>query len=246
MLEDVVSQCETLEEAANMLAVHGDLSNQQNVTEKSLEKKLTEQVNGNRHVYLDVNEEDLVRDCFSFYKNPAFDPNRPIRVTFENQQGIDAGGLRRHLYSIFFTSITDPHRTDLRLFEGEPALFVPISTSETCLSEIFVIIGKIIAHNICQGGAGFPCLAPSVYNYLATGSIRDAMLNIRIDEVASPISKHFIKEVTFLNILYMYIWFLNFSIFSKVNCLSNVDLSLTAAILLSFCPKYLFLKSFSQ
>ena len=68
-------------------------------------------------------------------------------------------------------------------------------TAETCLSEIFIVIGKIIAHNICQGGRGFPFLAPSVFEYVIHGNIREAVMSVKMEEVASPIYKHFIEEV---------------------------------------------------
>ena len=65
---------------------------------------------------------------------------------------------------------------------------LPIFTSETCLSKIFIVIGKIISHNICQGGEGFPYLTPSVYNYIVCGNIKEAIMSVKMEEVATPIS----------------------------------------------------------
>ena len=146
-----------------------------------------------------IDQEYLLNDAFAIYKDPGFNPKRPLRIIFgsegERSPGVDAGGLLRQFYSSFFGEVSNPYCSNTRLFEGEAPYFLPISTAETCLSEIFVVIGKMISHYICQGGEGFPALAPSVYKYLQTGSVKDSLLDLSIKEVASPIYCHFINEV---------------------------------------------------
>ena len=51
---------------------------------------------------LTIDEEYILDDCLSYYKSNTFDPETPIRVVFQNQPGIDAGGLLRHFYSAVF------------------------------------------------------------------------------------------------------------------------------------------------
>ena len=151
--EEVANQADNISEAADLMAT---------LCEKkdsfSPEEELSIKLKGKQKKRVFVDEEYILDDCFSYYKSNTFDPEIPTRVVFSNQPGVDAGGLLRHFYSSIFAELTNEKLSNYRLFEGDPFLMVPISSSETCLSEIFVIVGKIIAHNICQGGQGFPYL----------------------------------------------------------------------------------------
>lgn len=161
----------------------------------SVEDQLTSQLKEKPKIRLFVSGEYIVEDCFSFYKSENFKPDHPIRVVFDGSPAVDAGGLFRQFYSSFFAEITNENDSSVKLFEGSAPFFLPISTAETCLSEIFCSVGKIIAHNICQGGEGFPALAPTVYQYLVTGNIKDSVMDVQIDEVCNVVYKQFINQV---------------------------------------------------
>ena len=130
-----------------------------------------------------------MEDCLAFYKNPTFDPFVPLRLSFCGQTGIDAGGLLRQFYTSSINKISDS------LFEGKPEKLVPKCDANTCLSEIYVVVGKMISRNIAQKCAGFPLLSEACFRYLCTGSLKDASIYINVDEVASSQYEYYIKEV---------------------------------------------------
>ena len=141
---------------------------------------------------LEVDEESCMEDCLAFYKNRSFDPLVPLRIVFSGQKAIDAGGLLRQ----FYTSSVD--KISSVLFEGKQGKLVPKCDANTCLSEIYVVVGKMISHNIAQRCAGFPLLADACYQYLCTGSLKDASVYVKVDQVASAQYEYFIKEVCHL------------------------------------------------
>jgi hypothetical protein len=68
---------------------------------------------------LDVN--DLFNDAISFYKNSEFNPEQPIRVTFDEQPAIDGGGVLRQFYTDLFSIFVD----EKMMFVGEYNRLVP-------------------------------------------------------------------------------------------------------------------------
>jgi len=63
------------------------------------------------------------------------------------------------------------------------------------LCEIYVAVGKIIAHSIVHGSQGLPFISPAAYHYICSGSISDAANHVTPDQVASGVYTHYIKEV---------------------------------------------------
>ena len=63
-----------------------------------------------------INEDFLFEDCLAYYKRNDFDPTKPIRFVFENQPGIDAGGLFRQFYDSLFDQLTSDTFSHYRLF----------------------------------------------------------------------------------------------------------------------------------
>ena len=143
-----------------------------------------------RHTLV-VNEETLFEDCFAYYKSPDFDPNIPIRIRFENQIAIDAGGLCRHFFTLISHEIID------KLFEGNPGNMLPKISANTILCEIYVAVGKVIAHSIVHGCQGLPFLSSAAYNYICNGSISEAASFVTLEQVASGVYAHYIKQVCF-------------------------------------------------
>ena len=48
---------------------------------------------------LRVDEDDILADAVAFSKDPAFDPTRPLCVSFHGQPAIDTGGVLREFFS---------------------------------------------------------------------------------------------------------------------------------------------------
>ena len=187
--------CATIAEAVNWIVIDNESKNDEQEFPEDVENHLTKQFFGKERIRISVDEDCALESCIAFFKSDRYDPSKPIRVVFNGQPGVDGGGLLRQFYSTVNSQLTDPSNSAIRLFEGSEFNTLPRSTSETCLSEIFIIIGKIFSHNICQGGEGFPFLALPMYMYLVTGSIKESMLYAKVEDVANPIYQMMIRQV---------------------------------------------------
>jgi hypothetical protein len=124
-----------------------------------------------RPAKLTVDVNDLFNDAISFYKNSEFNPEQPLRVTFDEQPAIDGGGVLRQFYTDLFSIFVD----EKMMFVGEYNRKCPTHSPQMVFSGLLEIVGKIIAHSIAQGGPGFPFLSLPCYYYLATGDVISAM-----------------------------------------------------------------------
>jgi len=148
-----------------------------------------------------VNEECVLEDAFVYYKAKDFDPRFPLKIRFSNQPGIDAGGLLRHFYTLLYNELSSPFQSSL--FEGVKGRMLPVCRSETILNDIFVYIGKVFAHSICQGVSPLKLARPALM-YILHDSISEAAVHCTIQDVASEIVKHFIEEVLRIFVCFSY------------------------------------------
>ncbi|CAH3183763.1 unnamed protein product, partial [Porites lobata] len=129
---------------------------------------LRRQVNG-KIVRLTVTEETAVEDALAYYKHPDFDARCPIRITFEKQPAVDAGGPRRQFYSMVFSALEDFQQ--YKLFEGPPGRLMPVYSASHVFSGLMKILGKMLAHSIVQCGVRMPVFSPVLYWYIITGDV---------------------------------------------------------------------------
>lgn len=141
-----------------------------------------------------VNDDYILSDSLLFFKSESFNPKNSLRVDFNNQPGIDAGGLRRQFFTKLFNRMANPNMSD-RLFEGNQRSLVPICRPCTAISELFVEIGKIMAYALCHKCRPLR-LTEATFRYLVTGDIQAAVPYLKVDDVATGIAKHFIEEVS--------------------------------------------------
>lgn len=99
---------------------------------------------------LEVDRESLWQQSFAYYKR-ACDVNRPFRIIFKGEEGIDAGGPRREYYQNLANHIASE---EVGYFEGKPDALLPVMRSSTLRLGHFRIIGKMIMHSIANGGVG--------------------------------------------------------------------------------------------
>ncbi|KAJ7384022.1 hypothetical protein OS493_024034 [Desmophyllum pertusum] len=116
----------------------------------------------NERVKLKVDQEDLLNDAMTFYKDPDFDPRKRLRVIFNNQPAADTGGVTRQFFTQLLGMISD------EFFQGVEYK-QPIYNSNMVACGIIKLCGKIIVHSILLGGPGLPIFSPGVYDYLVTG-----------------------------------------------------------------------------
>ena len=146
-----------------------------------------------RRSHLEI--DNVMDDVIRYYKDKEFNPKIPLKVHFTGQPGVDASGLTRQLYTMFFGKLCNTTFSN-HLFEGESKNKVPVCRTYTCLSEIFVYVGVIIAHALSQGCRPPLHLSSAAYHYIVTGKIEEVLEHINVSSLASPGVKHFVKEVS--------------------------------------------------
>ena len=129
----------------------------------------------------------------TFYKNALAKPKkvkRELIVEFigTGEVGVDAGALKE-----FFQATLN--EVNERLFEGEPSRRVV--KKDWGLEMLYEVAGLMVAHSVLQEGPGFPCLSPSMYDYLVKHEAdqcypmkQDIPLNLSTNDLIS-----FIQEV---------------------------------------------------
>ena len=156
----------------------------------SLTSLLQCQIEDKAPTKLFVDLSDVWADGVGYYKCSSLDLTRPIRVIMSDQPAIDTGGVRGQFYTDVFDQFVNKH---MKIFDGSPGFLRPTYTLEARSSGIFTILGKMIAHSICQDGIGFPHLSPLCYWYIVTGENK-AMEFITMSDVGADVST-FVTQV---------------------------------------------------
>lgn len=152
-----------------------------------------------RPAKLTIDQDDLFNDAIAFYKNAAFDPETPLRITFSDQPAIDGGGVLRQFFTDLFSCFIEGKHVSL--FLGECDRKCPTHSPQVVFSGIIEIVGIIIAHSLAQGGPGFPFLSLPCYYYLATGDVISAMAYCDPWDIPDVITRQWVQKVTMYSIL---------------------------------------------
>lgn len=144
-------------------------------------------------VKVTIDPKDIVADTIAYYKTSHFDGSKRLRVSFLDQPGIDTGGLSRQFFNDSIEAIADFQ--GYMLFEGPDNRKLPAYNSTSVHSGLFEVLGRLIGHSILQCSIGYPCLAPPVYWYLATGDVHKALSYVSIVDVRDEEVKGYIEKV---------------------------------------------------
>ena len=136
---------------------------------------------------LRVDEEDLLNDAITYYKDSDFNPAKKLRIVYTNQPAADTGGVVRQFYTQLLATITDS------FFQGQEYRS-PIYNSDTVASGLMKLVGSIIVHSILQGGPGVPIFSPGIYYYLAKGNMEEALKGLTLTDCSLQM-KHVTEEV---------------------------------------------------
>jgi len=142
---------------------------------------------GQEKVKVTIEEEDILNDALTYYKSPAFDAKKKLRIRFKGQPAVDTGGVTREFFTKLFQVVCE------MFFQGGKYK-IPVYSADIVASGLMQYFGTMIVHSILQGGPGFPVFSPSVYCYIATGNIDAAMAKMNYGDCSEPI-KHFIDKV---------------------------------------------------
>jgi len=150
-----------------------------------------------RTEFIEVNrlQMSLLRQITRIYKNPQL--TKSIDVHFYNEQCADLGGPTREFFHDAIACFTkvDP-AFSIQLFGGLKGHLVPFYGVDAVSSGCFEIAGKVVAHSILHDGPGFVGLAPSLVEYLATGSVDAAKGIVRLNDLPDLELKQILEEVS--------------------------------------------------
>lgn len=116
---------------------------------------------------VNVDFNDAWSDLVAIYKRRNFSVLCRIAITINDSAAIDAGGVRRQLYTTVFEDFAS--NRIIHLFEGEMNCLRSVVSAEARSSGFFKRLGKMVAHSICQEGIGFPYLSLTCYSYIIGG-----------------------------------------------------------------------------
>ena len=115
-------------------------------------------------IKVSIDADDVFQDVVSFYKSPQADVSKRLRFRVHGAPVIDAGGVRRQVFTTIFSEFAT--NKVLPLFEGPPHSLHPALTRSCGL---FKVLGQMIGHSIDQDGIGFPYLSQASYRYMVSG-----------------------------------------------------------------------------
>ncbi|XP_067031279.1 uncharacterized protein [Acropora muricata] len=147
--------------------------------------------------FIEVNrmQLSLLRQIMRIYKSPRFQLAKSLDVNFYHEQCADMGGPTKEFFHDAIASFThvDP-AFNIQLFGGQKGHLIPFYGVDAISSGCFEIAGKVVAHSILHDGPGFVGLAPSLVEYLATGSVDAARGIVSLNDIADLDLKQLIEE----------------------------------------------------
>lgn len=116
-----------------------------------------------------------------------------VNPFFRAVPAVDTGGIRCE----FFNDATKAIATfpAFKLLEGSDHRKLPAYNSTSVHSGLMEVLGRLIGHGILQSFIGFPCFAPPVYWYIATGDVHKALCYVTVDDVRDEEAREFIEKV---------------------------------------------------
>lgn len=147
---------------------------------------------------LKVDEEDILNDSITYYKDPDFDPTKRLRIVYSGQPAADTGGVVRQFYTQLLSAINDT------FFQGDDYR-LPVYNSNEASSGSFMLVGKIIVHSILQGGPGLPIFSPGIYYYLAKGDVTEAITGLSIVDCSLEMR----ADIDMVSVLFLFFVFSN-------------------------------------
>ncbi|XP_019857667.1 PREDICTED: G2/M phase-specific E3 ubiquitin-protein ligase-like [Amphimedon queenslandica] len=130
------------------------------------------------HLYLEFRRDFILTDALKHSTKPKFDPKNQLKVTFVGEAGEDIGGLRREFWRLFVSSAAQEY------FIGEASCKTFQPNVQALQDEVYERLGEWIAMSVVQDGFGFPMLAPSIYEYMVTGTC--TCTNIPVQDIPEP------------------------------------------------------------
>ena len=134
---------------------------------------------------IEIDPENIVQSFIAIvHKSRAgFDVSVPLEVHLTGSEAVDVGGVRRHFLCDLLHQFATSRR--LALFEGDirTGTILPTVNYEAIVSGYFKLFGKVLVHSLLQEGPSFPYLPKSVYVYMCTSKLEEALPFVSIDDL---------------------------------------------------------------
>ena len=145
---------------------------------------------------LKVDEEEVLSDALTYFKNPSINIHKPQHVRYKEQPAVDTGGDCRQFFTTVYEQILSGADGIPPLFEGDAAK-LPIFNTHTAVSEIMQATGKIMVNCIVQLGIRPGFFPTAAYMYICSGDFSTAIPFINVDTTTSK-TKYFLEKVSWL------------------------------------------------
>ena len=157
----------------------------------SLLKELEKGLNQEKQK-LKVDEDDILNDATSYYKQLDFNLKKRLQIQYRCQPAVDTGRVTRQFFTKLLEVVCD------KFFSGS-VYKSPIYSPDIAPSGIMRHLGTVFCAQYFTWWTGFPVFSPCVYSYLATGDVDVAMATANYGDCSEPI-QHFITTVTGINL----------------------------------------------
>ncbi|KAI8478384.1 hypothetical protein Bbelb_438840 [Branchiostoma belcheri] len=132
---------------------------------------LQQHVQSNPPTRIYTSHDTIFEDGVQLFKRPQFNPLHPTQVSFQTegikQAGVDAGGLTKEFFTLFFQHCTSPSRGLFESPSTHPNFLLPVCKGSAVRGPLLKIIGQAVAVSIANRGATFPFLSPPVFAYMS-------------------------------------------------------------------------------
>jgi hypothetical protein len=147
-------------------------------------------------IHIDRQSPKFLRDVIRIYKRHGFNLKFTPDIDFNNEMGIDGGGLTKEFFHLVLMKLRDGDPSvGISLFEGVADHIVPIHCCSSLDNGLFHLFGKILAHSILHGGMGFVGMAPSVAKYISTRSMDEAATLVTIEDIPDLEYREYAQKV---------------------------------------------------
>jgi hypothetical protein len=148
----------------------------------------TQELHVNRHC------ETIVRDLFKKLKRKDIETKSIPDVTFIGEDGIDAEGLTKELFSIVMNSLKCGTGGYI-LFEGSDDHLLPIINEEYHQSGYFKYVGQLIGMSVLHAGFGMTGISRALSVFIATDDVYKGMCHLSISDVPDYGIQEILHEV---------------------------------------------------
>ena len=170
-----------------------------------IEKLRLEQLTGEPLIFR-VRRSHVLADILELYSSDRFDPTRPMAIEFENEPGMDGGGLGREFFTLAVRSAVNT--LGIFVTDSSPLHFHYSVTSWK--DGVYETFGKLVAHSIISGGPGVPCFPRWLYTYISTGDMQTAVSECTRADLGTSADRALVEEVSLkclpMNLYEMIFW----------------------------------------